>query len=95
MQTIKILIADVQYLTRVGLRHILSNQPTFQIVAEVANEVELVNALHTQHPDVVILDYDQPGRFSHETLTLIKKIFQQLIYWLSVQTKIKNLFIRC
>jgi DNA-binding NarL/FixJ family response regulator len=73
MQSISIAIADPQYLTRVGLRHILSTQPQFDIVAEVGSESALLTHLESQRPRVVILDYDHPGYFSQQTIKAIKR----------------------
>lgn len=72
MQSISIAIADPQYLTRVGLRHILASQPQFQILAEAGNEATLLEQIREQKPRVVILDYDHPGYFSQETIKSIK-----------------------
>jgi DNA-binding NarL/FixJ family response regulator len=71
-QAITIGIADAQYLTRVGLRNILATQPQFEICAEAGNEHELLEQLQAWHPRVVILDYDHPDCFSHETILKIK-----------------------
>ncbi len=73
MQPISIVIADAQYLTRVGLRHILSSQAHFQIVSETSNEQDLLQQLKAQKPRVVILDYDHADKFSHETILRIKQ----------------------
>ncbi|MEM6261036.1 MAG: response regulator transcription factor [Bacteroidota bacterium] len=59
-----ILIADSHYLTRTGLKQLLSSQHGFEIVGEVANSLELRKNLPSLKPNVVILDYDQEGHFS-------------------------------
>lgn len=75
MQTaISIVIADAQYLTRVGLRHILVTQPQFEICAEAGNEEELLQQLQAQAVRVVVLDYDCPDHFSHDTILQIKRV---------------------
>jgi len=73
MQQISIAIADPQYLTRVGLRHILATQPQFEILAEAGNEAALLQQITEQKPRVVILDYDHPGYFSQDTIKSIKE----------------------
>jgi DNA-binding NarL/FixJ family response regulator len=73
-QAITILIADAQYLTRVGLRNILSTQQRFEICDEAGNESTLLQQLQTWHPQVVILDYDHPDCFSHDTILHIKQV---------------------
>lgn len=71
---ISIIIADAQYLTRVGLRHLLATQPHFNICGEAGNEVELLEQLRQHFVRVVILDYDHPDSFSHETILQIKRV---------------------
>ncbi|MBX2930253.1 MAG: response regulator transcription factor [Saprospiraceae bacterium] len=66
-----ILLADAQYLVRVGLRCILAKHPDFEVVGEVANEEDLAAALQVLHPDVVILDYDGPDNFSRDSINTI------------------------
>jgi DNA-binding NarL/FixJ family response regulator len=72
MHSISIILADSQYLIRVGLRHILNAHPACNIVAEVTNENQLVVQLRKWHPKVVVLDYNQPDRFSPGTIDLIR-----------------------
>lgn len=71
---ISIAIADPQYLTRVGLRHILATQPQFHILSEAGNEKALLQQIQEQQPKVVILDYDHPGYFSQETIKAIRQV---------------------
>lgn len=66
-----ILLADAQYLVRVGLRCILSKHSDFEVVGEVANEEDLSAALSALQPDVVILDYDGPDNFSRDSINTI------------------------
>lgn len=69
MDVSRIAIADSQYLTRVGLRHILASTNDVTLVGETTNESELLGLLESQSVDVVILDYNQPGKFGPETVT--------------------------
>lgn len=71
---IPIVIADAQYLIRKGLRDVLAQHEDFEVIAEVSNEAHLLSTIKKQEPDVVILDYDQPGHFSVETVEKIKSI---------------------
>ena len=75
MKDVSIIIADSQYLIRVGLRHILQRQPLCNIVGEVTNEAQLFEAIKEQKPDVVVLDYNQPGSFSTQTIDKINQAF--------------------
>jgi DNA-binding NarL/FixJ family response regulator len=74
---IAVLIADSQYLVRQGLWRLLSGQSQFDIVAEAANEEELIALLEKHCPDVVTLDYHQPPYFKPSTVQLIKTLAPQ------------------
>lgn len=71
--SISIVIADAQSLVRLGIRQLLGERPKFCIAAEVDNEEELVEALEIHSPTLVILDYDQPNHFRHQTIQVIKQ----------------------
>ncbi len=73
MKSISIIIADSQFLIRVGLRHLLSSFPSCEIVAEATNEVQLMEQLKKFQPNMVALDYNQPHRFSPETIEKIRE----------------------
>lgn len=73
MQQISIVLADSQHLIRLGLRHLLANREEFSIVAEATNEQSLFQQLDEHKPRVVIVDYDQPGSFSEETIRHIRQ----------------------
>jgi DNA-binding NarL/FixJ family response regulator len=61
--TTTILLADPQYVARVGLRSILSQHARWQIVGEVEKEEELYLFLQDNQPDIVIIDYKHEGKF--------------------------------
>ncbi|MFT7605121.1 MAG: DNA-binding NarL/FixJ family response regulator, partial [Saprospiraceae bacterium] len=56
MQPISIILADAQYLIRVGLRHLMERIDDFEIVGEAKNMVDLKHLLKGNSIDVVILD---------------------------------------
>ena len=74
MEPSRIAIADAQYLTRVGLRHILSSATGLVIAGESSNDLELMAMLNQEPVDVVIMDYNQPGRFSPETIARLRAL---------------------
>ena len=78
MDNISIIIADSQYLIRKGLRHILEGQPDCDVVSEATNESQLFNELAQNRPDVVVIDYNQPGNFTVETITKLNKEYQDV-----------------
>ncbi|MEY3052203.1 MAG: hypothetical protein RLY31_1988 [Bacteroidota bacterium] len=73
MEPIKVVIADAQCLVRVGLREVLSAIPDCEVVGEVLHEDQLLQLLSVQQPDVLILDHDQPDRFSVETIRKVRE----------------------
>ncbi|MEO1261961.1 MAG: response regulator transcription factor [Bacteroidota bacterium] len=73
MSKVSIVIADSQYLIRVGLRHILRDKAECEIIHEATDESQLLNQLKKVEPDVVVLDYNQPGSFTPETVNRLKK----------------------
>lgn len=74
---ITITIADSQYLTRRGLKQVLTQRQGFRVVAELTTEEELLKHLQTAPPDVLILDYNQPRHFSPDTIPKVKKYAPQ------------------
>jgi DNA-binding NarL/FixJ family response regulator len=74
MSKTSILIADNQYLIRVGLKHLLSTQKEIELVGECRNEKELLEKLAKLLPDVVITDHTQTGNFDENTILKIKEV---------------------
>ncbi len=72
MQPISIILADAQYLIRVGLRHLMDRMDDIEIVGEAKNGVDLKILLKNQSPDVVILDHLQTNNFGNDVLKKIK-----------------------
>lgn len=56
----RILIADDHHVVRTGLRAVLEAQPGLEVVGEVGNGEEAVEAAVRLKPDLVILDYAMP-----------------------------------
>lgn len=59
--TIRILIADDQHLVRGAMAALLSLEPDFEVVAQVARGDEVVAAALDARPDVALLDVEMPG----------------------------------
>lgn len=74
---ITVTIADSQYLTRRGLKQVLTQRQGFRVVAEPTTEEELLKHLKTSPPNVLILDYNQPRHFSPETIPKVKECAPQ------------------
>ena len=61
MDTIRILIADDQAITRSGLRTMLESVPDVEIVGEAANGAEVIDLAGALQPDVILMDLRMPG----------------------------------
>lgn len=72
MKPISVIIADSQYLVRVGLQHLLNQTPHIKLLEEARTEEELLEKLTTTNVDVVVIDYNQADSFSRETIKLIR-----------------------
>lgn len=71
---IKIVLADAQYLVRIGLRSLLSATKDFKIVGEAVNTEELLKLSEEMHPDVVIFDYNSSNNFVQEDMIQVRKV---------------------
>ena len=58
--SIRLLIADDQALVRAGFRKILESEPGFEVVAEVEDGLDAVEAAAHSRPDVVLMDIRMP-----------------------------------
>lgn len=77
MRPISIILADSQYLTRLGLKHLLRGKEQFRVVGEATKEPQLLEQVRSLSPQVVILDYNQPGNFSQATVENVKSAAPQ------------------
>ncbi|MDX1666304.1 MAG: response regulator transcription factor [Saprospiraceae bacterium] len=73
MQNYSVVIADSQFLTRQGLVSLLSGRPEIKVLSEATDEEELMEQLRSVQPDLIIVDYNQDGHFSSETIPAIRK----------------------
>ena len=71
---VKILIADDHEIVREGIRRLLTeSRPDWEICGEAANGRQAVEAVHSLHPDVVVLDVTMPGMSGLEACARISK----------------------
>lgn len=70
---IKIVIADAQYLIRIGLKNLLSSTKEFSIVGEATNSEQLLDLVKSFHPEVVIFDYNSEKNFILDDIKQIRK----------------------
>ncbi|MCB0509083.1 MAG: response regulator transcription factor [Chitinophagales bacterium] len=71
---IKILIADAQYLIRIGLKNLLSARIDFDIIGEAINSDELFFMVRKHEPEVVIFDYNNAHSFDLDDIEKVKTI---------------------
>lgn len=73
MNEVRVIIADNQYLTRLGLKCLFDGQDHIKIIGEAENEASLLTMVKVSSPDLVILDYFQQGSFSQDTIHRISE----------------------
>jgi len=61
MNKIRILLADDHEVVRLGLKALLQQHTTMDVVAEASNGEEAVQKALSTHPDVVVMDIRMPG----------------------------------
>jgi DNA-binding NarL/FixJ family response regulator len=60
LRTIRVLVADDQYLLRAGLRGMIDTAADLTVVAEACNGREAVDLARQEQPDVVLMDVRMP-----------------------------------
>ncbi len=71
--TIRILLVDDHAVIRQALRMLLENQPELEVVADVENGREAVQAVEKLQPDVVLMDVVMPGLNGLEATRQIRR----------------------
>jgi DNA-binding NarL/FixJ family response regulator len=61
METIRVLIADDQTITRSGIQSLLVCQEDIEIVGEAQNGEEAIELAASMQPDVILMDLRMPG----------------------------------
>lgn len=70
---IRLLIVDDHELVRVGLRQILADYPSIEVVGEAANGETAIRLNHHLKPDVALLDVSLPGLSGIELTARLKQ----------------------
>lgn len=78
MEPYRIIIADDHSLIRQGLRSILQEDPSLQIIAEAANGLELLDLLQQDQPEMIILDISMPHLNGIEALGRIRSSYAHI-----------------
>ncbi|MCB0669640.1 MAG: response regulator transcription factor [Saprospiraceae bacterium] len=71
---VRVVVADAQVLCRVGLVEVLKEAEEIEVVGEAGDGESLLEAISMEHPDIVIIDYNQPGYFDSKIAGQIKGI---------------------
>ena len=66
LETVKVLIADDEYLVREGARSVLSSVPGIEVLGVAGDPEELHAAISATPPDVVVLDIRMPPTYQTE-----------------------------
>jgi len=74
MQSVRLLLADSQYLIRLGLKSLAARNKRIKIVGESSNTEELLKKVHDLQPDVVLMDYKNSHHFNLEDVKEVKAI---------------------
>ena len=69
---INILIGDASPRVRFGLRILLEQQPGWRVVGEAEDAQALLESVRCGCPDLVLLDWELPGKPAQELLTVIR-----------------------
>jgi two-component system response regulator NreC len=71
---VRVLLVDDHVVMRQALRMLLDNQPELDVIADVENGREAVQAAERMNPDVVLMDVVMPGLNGLEATRQIKRI---------------------
>ena len=75
MQTLKILLADDHQIVLDGLQEIIEMVPEFCVVGQAKNSRALLSILSEQHPDLILMDLNMPGKDGLDMLEELKARF--------------------
>jgi DNA-binding NarL/FixJ family response regulator len=64
----RVLIADAHPEVRWALRTVIREEPGLMVVGEVSDADHLLDEARAQHPDVILLEWELPGRAGEELL---------------------------
>ena len=75
---IRILIADDHGVMRAGLRAMLEDEPTVEVIGEAANGEEVLKLARKLNPEIVLLDIGMPGIDGIEATRRLRKDAPQI-----------------
>ena len=93
-RTYRIVLADDHVLIRHGIKNIISQDPSLEIVGEVCDGEELLAYLKRDVPDLLILDISMPKISGIDLTASIKKKWSNLKVLILTMHKTKQFFYR-
>jgi len=72
---IRILLVDDHMVLRMGLMTAAGDEPDMEVVADVDNGLEAIEAFRVHRPDIVVLDLRMPGMNGIEAITALREQF--------------------
>lgn len=73
--TIRVLVVDDHFATRLGLALPINSEPDMQVVAEAGTSAAAIEMYRLHQPDVVLMDYHLPDKSGVETIETIRTEF--------------------
>jgi DNA-binding NarL/FixJ family response regulator len=70
--TVKIIIADPQYLTRIGFLRLFSERPHLHVLGEAHDSADLRSLVAQHSPDVVVMDLHKGDVFCPEDIKAVR-----------------------
>ena len=77
-EKVRIVLAEDHTILREGLRALLSADPDFEIIAEVADGREAVRYVEKQVPDLILMDLSMPRMTGMDAIREIKKRYPRI-----------------
>jgi len=77
MRPLSVLVVDDHSIVRQGICGILSDEPTLDVVGEVASGEEAVTRAQSLRPDLILLDISLPGISGIAAARLIRQVSSQ------------------
>jgi DNA-binding NarL/FixJ family response regulator len=74
----RIVLADIQPKVRFALRVLLERQPELEVVGEATDTEELLTQIKSTGPDLVLFDWELPGRAASVSIATWREIRPQL-----------------
>jgi len=88
--TASIILADDHVLVRQGMRRIIEEDPSMQVLDEAGDGLEVLSLLQKNIPDLVILDIAMPRLGGLEAAAIIKKQYPAVKILMLTMFKRKN-----